>query len=79
MHKRKTKQERHDNKVWRFEYRHPRNKHIIIRQKLRAWEQAETAHLTHKVLHRMATEGNETAKNLLSIMSLFGGYGYLSY
>lgn len=57
MYRRRTKAERHDRKVQRFEQNRPRNKYVIQRRKW--WERArDAAHKFYmKYLAKSADEG----------------------
>lgn len=73
MYRRRTKAERHANRVMRFEYNHPKNKYVIRRQAERAWHQAMVRRLATECLTKMAFEGNSTARMMLFAMNMMGG------
>ena len=77
MYKRTTKETRQRRKAELFEYYHPQNKYVLRRQKRRAWIRAEGRRIAHQVLLKMAANGNEGARNLLSAIFLFGSNPYL--
>ena len=77
MHKRHAKAEHHSNKVFLFEYHHPRNKHVMRRQAKRARLEAEAHHAFSKCLTRMAAEGDKTARMIMFAMNMMNGsYSY---
>lgn len=76
MYRRRTKQERHERRVMRFEYSHPKNKYVIRRQAERAWHQAMVRRLATECMVKLAAEGDPTARMMLFAMSLSGAGAY---
>lgn len=72
MYRRRTKAERHANKVSMFEYYHPKNKYVMHRQAKRAWKNAIMHRLFSECLTKMAAEGNEVAQMMIRATIMMG-------
>lgn len=77
MYRRRTKAERHANRVMRFEYNHPKNKYVIRRQADRAWQRATAHRIFSECLVKMASEGNEAARMMMFAMNMASGFHYM--
>ena len=77
MYRRRTKAERHANRVRNFEYNHPKNKYVMRRQAERAWQRATAHRMFTECLVEMASEGNEVARMMMFAMNMIGGSPYM--
>lgn len=75
MHKRHTEAERHANRLKNFEYNHPRNKYVMRRKAKRAWLDATVRQSFVEFLHQRASQGDSTARLILSVSRLYSYFG----